>query len=146
MAGPRGFEGAKKIDGFKRHILVDSAGIMVAAADVQDRAAFPELLGEVTRVAPTIAHLWLDNYTRTTPAPPSPIQPPRPASASTSFPAQNQPAGTSYSHAAGLPNLPIAGSITAIDSTATTKSPSQHIRDSAILSQIAMLLRRLDRS
>jgi hypothetical protein len=30
-AGPRGFECAKKVDGVKRHLLVDSAAILVAA-------------------------------------------------------------------------------------------------------------------
>lgn len=63
-AGPRGFDGAKKGDGIKRDILVDTAGILVAAvataADAQDRAAFPALLRKVKRVAPTIAHIWLD--------------------------------------------------------------------------------------
>ena len=47
VAGPRGFDGAKKVDGIKRHILVDTAGILIAAtvtpANVQDRAAFPAL-------------------------------------------------------------------------------------------------------
>ena len=47
VAGPRGFDGAKKVDGIKRHILVDTAGIPIAAtvtpANVQDRAAFPAL-------------------------------------------------------------------------------------------------------
>jgi hypothetical protein len=48
VTGPRGFDGAKKVDGVKGHVLVDSAGALVAAvltpADVQDRAAFPKLL------------------------------------------------------------------------------------------------------
>ncbi len=46
VTGPRGFDGAKKVDGVKRHVLVDSGGILVAAlvtpANVQDRAAFPQ--------------------------------------------------------------------------------------------------------
>jgi transposase len=53
-----------QVDDVKRHVLVDSAGILVAAvvteADVQDRAAFPKLLRKAKRVAPTIAHVWLD--------------------------------------------------------------------------------------
>ena len=64
VAGPRGFDGAKKVDGVKRHVLVDSGGILVAAvvteANVQDRAAFPELLRKAKRIAPTIAHVWVD--------------------------------------------------------------------------------------
>lgn len=71
VAGPRGFDGANKIDGIKRHVLVDSAGILVAAviteADVQDRAAFPKLLRKAKRVAPTITHVWVDKgYTGST--------------------------------------------------------------------------------
>lgn len=53
MAGPRGFDGAKKVDGVNRHILVDSAGMLVAvvvtATNVQDRAVFPELLRKAKR-------------------------------------------------------------------------------------------------
>ena len=68
MAGPRGFDGAKKVDGVKRHILVDSAGMLAAAAvTVQDRVAFPTLLRRAKRIAPTISHIWLDKgYTGTT--------------------------------------------------------------------------------
>ena len=64
VAGPRGFDGAKKVDGVKRHVLVDSTGVLVAAvvteANVQDRAAFPKLLGKAKRIAPTIGHVWVD--------------------------------------------------------------------------------------
>ncbi|KAA8961614.1 MAG: transposase [Mycobacterium sp.] len=64
VAGPRGFDGAKKVDSVKRHVLVDSAGVLLAAiltsADVTDRAAFPALLRKPRRVAPTISHLWVD--------------------------------------------------------------------------------------
>lgn len=65
VAGPRGFDGAKKLDGVKRHALVDSTGALVAAvlteANVQDRAAFPKLPGKAKRIAPTIGHVWVDN-------------------------------------------------------------------------------------
>lgn len=64
MTGPRGIDGAKKVDGVKRHVLVDSAGILIAAAvtaaNVQDRTAFPRLLRKAKHVAPTIAHVRLD--------------------------------------------------------------------------------------
>lgn len=63
MTGPRGFDGAKKVDGLKRHVLIDSADVLVAAivtpADAQDRAAFPTLLDKARRVAPTISHAQL---------------------------------------------------------------------------------------
>ena len=42
----------------KRHVMVDSAAILVAAvvtaADVQDRSAFPRLLRQAKRIAPSI--------------------------------------------------------------------------------------------
>lgn len=71
VAGPRGFDGAKKVDGIKRHILVDTAGMLVTAsvtpANMQDRAAFPALLRQAKKIAPTIGHVWLDKgYTGTT--------------------------------------------------------------------------------
>jgi transposase len=33
---------------------------VVTAASVQDRAAFPKLLSQAKQIAPTIAHVWLD--------------------------------------------------------------------------------------
>ncbi|HZA82423.1 MAG TPA: transposase, partial [Actinomycetes bacterium] len=49
VRGPRGFDGAKKLGGIKRHVVVDTLGLLVAAlvtaASVQDRAAVPRLLG-----------------------------------------------------------------------------------------------------
>jgi transposase len=64
VAGPRGFDSAHKVDGLNRHGLVDTAGVLVAAvvteANVQDRAAFPALLCKAKPIAPTIGHLWLD--------------------------------------------------------------------------------------
>lgn len=63
VARPRGFDGAKKRDGVKRHVLVDSGAVLLAAvvtpADVQDRTAFPKPLREAKCVAPTITHLWV---------------------------------------------------------------------------------------
>lgn len=41
VAGPREFDEAKKVDGVKRHALVGTTCVLVAAADVADRAAFP---------------------------------------------------------------------------------------------------------
>jgi transposase len=71
VAGPRGFDGAKTVDGVKRHVLVDSGGVLAAAvvtaANVQDRAAFPALLRKAKRTAPTITHVWVDQgYTGAT--------------------------------------------------------------------------------
>jgi transposase len=62
--GPHGLDGTKKVDGVTRHVLVDSAGVLVAAvltpADVQERAAFATLLRKAKRIAPTISHVWVD--------------------------------------------------------------------------------------
>ena len=56
VRGPRGFDGAKKIDGIKRHIVVDTLGLLVAvlvtAASVQDRAALPRLLSRAPSPCP----------------------------------------------------------------------------------------------
>ena len=64
VPGPRGFDGAKKVDGIKRHIIVDTTGTLVAAhvtaGDVQDRAAFAALLTEARRVCPTVSKIWAD--------------------------------------------------------------------------------------
>ena len=122
VTGPRGFDGAKKVDCTKRHVLVDTAGVLVAAvvtpADVQDRAAFATLLRKAKRIAPTISHVWLDKgYTGqavTTAATEAGVtvdvvSGPKPAAASSSNPA------------AGWSNLRTAGSTTVAASTTTTK-------------------------
>jgi Transposase DDE domain len=113
VAGPRGFDGAKKVDGVKRHVLVDSAGILVAAvvtpATTQDGAAFRKLLRSAKRI-PTIAHIWVDKgYTGAL----SPTPPPRPVSPLRSCPGRNPAAGSSSSRDAGWSNAPTDGSTTA---------------------------------
>jgi transposase len=64
VRGPRGFDGAKKVDGIKRHIAVDTGGLLLAAhvtpANVQDRAAFPALNRKPKRSCSTVQHVWLD--------------------------------------------------------------------------------------
>lgn len=71
VPGPRGFDGAKKIDVIKRHILVDTAGRLLAIhatpANTQDRAAFADLLAK--NPCPSVAHVWADKgYTGPAPA------------------------------------------------------------------------------
>src|SRR5215210_6531925 len=48
VGGERGYDGAKKIKGRKRHLLVDTQGLVLTAtvhsADLQDRAAVPLVL------------------------------------------------------------------------------------------------------
>ena len=62
VSGPRGFNGAKKIDGIKR--LMDTTGLLlgvhVTAANIQERAAFEPLLRETARDATTIRKVRAD--------------------------------------------------------------------------------------
>jgi transposase len=66
----RGFDAGKKVNGRKRHIAVDTLGllvcVLVTAASVQDRTAARDLLTRLRGVCPTIRHLWADSgYTGT---------------------------------------------------------------------------------
>lgn len=64
VGGLRGFDGGKKINGRKRHILVDTLGLVlkgvVHSAFVQDRAGIPLLLGGITEQFPRLEHVWVD--------------------------------------------------------------------------------------
>jgi len=64
VTGPRGFDGAKKIDGIKRHILTDTTGLLLAvevtAADTQDRTVLPRLLKNASASCPGIRKIWAD--------------------------------------------------------------------------------------
>ena len=62
----RGFDGGKKVSGRKRHILVDSMGmllaVLVTAASVDDAAAAQELLARVELEAfPRLRTVYADN-------------------------------------------------------------------------------------
>ena len=63
-AGPRGFGGAKKVNGVKRRVVVDTLGLLlgvtVTAGNTWDRAALPALLAAVTTGCPTLELLWTD--------------------------------------------------------------------------------------
>ncbi|ASU81105.1 IS5 family transposase [Actinopolyspora erythraea] len=66
----RGFDAGKKTNGRKRHIAVDTLGLMVCvlvtSASVQDRTAARHLLARLRYRCPTIRHLWADSgYTGT---------------------------------------------------------------------------------
>jgi putative transposase len=61
----RGFDGGKKIKGRKRHVLVDTQGLVLKArvhgADVMDRDGVKLLLCEgVIDELPRLTHVWLD--------------------------------------------------------------------------------------
>ena len=61
-AGRRGYDAAKKINGTKRHIAVDTLGllltVLVTAASVQDRDAANPLLWNLRRAVPSIKLTW----------------------------------------------------------------------------------------
>jgi putative transposase len=61
----RGYDGAKKVKGRKRHLLVDTQGLVLEAkvhsAKVVDRDGIKLLLGSsVSDRLPRLSHLWLD--------------------------------------------------------------------------------------
>jgi transposase len=62
--GPRGYDAGKKIKGRKRHIAVDTLGLLVkcqvTTADVQDRDALPDLLEAVSKRAPWVKLAFVD--------------------------------------------------------------------------------------
>lgn len=64
VGGERGYDGAKKLSGRKRHLLVDTTGlvlrVVVHAADLQDRAAVPLVLSGIRDEFPRLAHVWVD--------------------------------------------------------------------------------------
>ncbi|MEB3371793.1 transposase [Saccharopolyspora mangrovi] len=69
-AASRGFDAGKKINGRKRHIAVDTLGllicVLVTSAGMQDRVAARNLLARLRNVCPSIRHLWADSgYTGT---------------------------------------------------------------------------------
>ncbi len=70
VGGIRGYDGAKKISGRKRHLLVDTLGLVVRAkvhaADLQDRAAVPLVLEGADTDSPMMVLVWVDRgYTGT---------------------------------------------------------------------------------
>jgi putative transposase len=65
VGGARGYDGNKKITGRKRHIAVDTLGLLLAVvvtgAGVDDAAAAPRVLGQLSPAAyPRLAKLWAD--------------------------------------------------------------------------------------
>ena len=64
VGGIRGYDGAKKISGRKRHLLFDVTGLVlrakVHAADLQDRADVPLVLDGVEEEFPQLEHVWVD--------------------------------------------------------------------------------------
>jgi putative transposase len=64
QGGPHGYDGGKKVNGRKRHILVDTLGLLlkvvVHPANVQDREGARLVLRGRQRRFPRLRHLWAD--------------------------------------------------------------------------------------
>ena len=60
----RGYDAGKKVNGRKRHIVVDTAGlllmVMVTAASVQDRDGGARILEQLRFAMPSVALVWAD--------------------------------------------------------------------------------------
>ena len=69
VGGVRGYDGAKTLSSRKRHLLVDTVGLVlkakVHAADLQDRAAVPQVLDKIQENYPQLGQC---GPTRATPA------------------------------------------------------------------------------
>jgi putative transposase len=64
QGGPHGYDGGKKVNGRKRHILVDTLGLLlqvvVPPANLQDREGAKLVLAGLQRRFPRLRHLWAD--------------------------------------------------------------------------------------
>ncbi|MEO8391803.1 MAG: transposase, partial [Chloroflexota bacterium] len=63
--GLHGFDGAKNVNGRKRHVLVDTQGLLmyvvVSPANVQDTLGAQVLLEQAVPSLPRLKHIWVDN-------------------------------------------------------------------------------------
>ena len=66
----RGYDGGKKVQGRKRHLLVDPQGfvlkVRVLAANTADQEGAKQLLNGIQSQFPRLQHLWVDGGYRTT--------------------------------------------------------------------------------
>lgn len=64
IAGTRGYDAGKKVKGRKRHILVDTLGLLlivvIHTASIQDRDGAKLVLGQVPGRFPRLARIWAD--------------------------------------------------------------------------------------
>jgi putative transposase len=64
VGGERGYDGGKKVKGRKRHLLVDTEGLVLKAkvlvANVVDQEGIKSLLDGAKELFPRLSHLWLD--------------------------------------------------------------------------------------
>jgi putative transposase len=66
IGGEHGYDGGKRLDGRKRHIVVDTLGLLLAVvvtgANVDDGTGAPRGLGNLSRESfPRLETLWADN-------------------------------------------------------------------------------------
>jgi transposase len=64
VGGERGYDGGKKVKGRKRHLLVDTEGLVLKAkvhvANMVDQEGIKPLLDGAKELFPRLWHLWLD--------------------------------------------------------------------------------------
>jgi putative transposase len=64
VGGERGYDGGKKVKGRKRHLLVDTEGLVLKAkvhvANMVDQEGIKALLDGAKELFPRLSHLWLD--------------------------------------------------------------------------------------
>lgn len=64
QGGPKGYDGGKKVTGRKRHLVVDTLGLLLAVlvttANVQDRDAAPVVLAKAKAKYPTLKKTYVD--------------------------------------------------------------------------------------
>src|SRR3712207_1780526 len=64
VGGERGYDGAKKVKGRKRHLLVDTQGFVLKAkghtASIMDGDGIKLLPEQVLEMFPRLSQLWLD--------------------------------------------------------------------------------------
>jgi hypothetical protein len=64
-AADRGFDAGKRVNGTKRHVAVDTLGLLLAvavtAASAQDRDGAVPLFARMRRACPRIAVAWADH-------------------------------------------------------------------------------------
>jgi transposase len=64
QGGPKGFDGGKKVSGRKRHLVVDTLGllltVLVTTANVQDRNVAAQILASTKAKHPTVVKTYVD--------------------------------------------------------------------------------------
>jgi transposase len=65
QGGPKGYDGAKKVKGRKRHLITDTlgllVGVLVTVASTPDRGAAMEVVDQAVAKVPTLQRLYVDS-------------------------------------------------------------------------------------